>query len=67
MNRHNFHSEDIAPPYHLAFEADGDYWHGNEKQKAKDRRRDGFLKSKFGLLTARLSESELKEMRRVEQ
>lgn len=31
------------PEHHLVVECDGDYWHGNPKQQAKDRRKDGYL------------------------
>ncbi len=49
----------LPPPYHLAFEADGAYWHQNPK---KDAARDRWLLRKFGLPTVRLSGQELKEV-----
>lgn len=44
----------------LVVECDGDYWHGSDQQKAKDRRKDGFLK-KNGWQILRLTETEIKE------
>ena len=46
-------------PYHLAFEADGAYWHQNPE---KDAARDRWLLRKFDLPVVRLSEQELKEV-----
>lgn len=43
----------------LAVECDGTYWHGREEQKKKDRKKDGYLKSK-GWRVLRLKEDEIK-------
>ena len=53
----------LPPPYHLAFEADGEYWHGLREQQdpGYHRRRDYYLKVQFGLVTIRLTESEINE------
>lgn len=47
------------PESRLAVEADGTYWHGNDKQQAKDRRKNGFLK-KTGWNVLRLGEKDIK-------
>ena len=47
----------LPPPYHLAFEADGEYWHDPKK----DAIRDTQLLSKFQLPVVRLSERELQK------
>ncbi len=49
----------LPPPYHLAFEADGTYWHQHPKRDAV---RDQYLSERFGLPVIRLSELELNEM-----
>lgn len=50
---------DVAfPDRRLAVEADGTYWHGNSKQQAKDRQKDGYL-SKNGWRILRLPENEI--------
>ena len=46
----------LPPPYHLAFEADGSYWH---KFPRKDAVRDAYLLRKYGLPVIRLSEKDL--------
>jgi len=48
----------LPPPYHLAFEADGAYWHDTKK----DARRDKILLRKFGLPVIRFTERELLEI-----
>ena len=51
----------LPPPYHLAFEADGKYWHTLHKQKDPGyyHRRDAYLLRKFNLPTVRLTEDEI--------
>lgn len=49
------------PSLHIAFEADGEYWHSGEFA-ANDARRDALLYERYGLPIVRLSESELKAM-----
>ena len=51
----------LPPPYHLAFEADGSYWHGLPGMKKKDKKRDKYLLSNFNLPTIRVQESEIKD------
>lgn len=51
------------PEYHLAFEADGDYWHSFKKES--DASRDAYLLSKFNLPVVRLTETELREINRA--
>jgi very-short-patch-repair endonuclease len=46
----------LPPPYHLAFEADGEHWH---KDKARDARRDQVLMDQFELPVVRFSEREI--------
>ena len=46
----------LPPPYHLAFEADGEYWHRHPK---RDAARDAYLLRKFGLPVVRLTGSEI--------
>ena len=48
----------LPPPYHLAFEADGDYWH-DRRGRDFDTRRDAYLLARFGLPVVRLSETEI--------
>lgn len=48
----------LPSPYHLAFEADGEFWHRNRKKV--DEARDAWLLRKFDLPVIRLSENELK-------
>lgn len=50
----------LPPPYHLAFEADGSYWH---RDKEKDASRDSYLLTRFGLPVVRLSEEDLLRMK----
>lgn len=45
------------PERHLAFEADGKYWHS--QQREHDARRDAELLERFGLPVVRLTEQEL--------
>jgi very-short-patch-repair endonuclease len=49
----------LPPPYHLVFEADGEYWHQHPK---KDAARDKYLLRRFGLPVVRLRGKELMEM-----
>lgn len=50
-----------VPDYHLAFEADGDYWHSLPDVRERDARRDIALLQNFNLPTVRFSETEIKE------
>ena len=48
------------PSYRLAIEADGKYWHGNEKQKQKDANKDHWLNAhKWSII--RLSEDDIND------
>lgn len=47
------------PENKLVVECDGIYWHGSEKQKSKDRQKDGFLKH-HGWEVLRLDEIQIK-------
>ena len=49
----------LPPPYHLAFEADGAYWHSSQKQRLHDAKRDAYLLVEHNLPVVRLSEAEL--------
>lgn len=56
-----YHVDAYLPkPYHLAFEADGEYWHKNTKEF--DTSRDQYLWDWFGLPVIRLTETELNEI-----
>jgi very-short-patch-repair endonuclease len=52
----------LPPPYHLAFEADGDFWHPYVERQRPGyyKQRDDFLLERFGLLVVRLTETEIK-------
>ena len=50
----------LPSPYHLAFEADGAYWHKSSSKR--DGERDLYLLQEFGLPIVRLSERELLTM-----
>ena len=53
----------LPPPYHLAFEADGVYWHrADSKQSKKDAKRDAYLIMEYGLPVVRIGERELLAM-----
>src|SRR3990167_8489013 len=49
----------LPPPYHLVFEADGEYWHRFPK---KDAARDAYLLRKYGVPVIRLKEKEILEV-----
>lgn len=59
----------LPPPYHLAFEADGDYWHNRDalvlhkrninEHAATDDERDQYLFNVFNLPVVHLSETEV--------
>lgn len=51
-----------VPSRHLAFEADGDYWHSSLERKAYDQARDRSLLSEFDLVVIRLTETELRRI-----
>ena len=53
----------LPPPYHLAFEADGDYWHkiGSDQSK-HDAKRDAYLLREHDLPVIRLTERQLMAM-----
>jgi very-short-patch-repair endonuclease len=48
------------PVRHVAFEADGDYWHAMPGRAEYDARRDAELLRRFGLSVVRFSEHEIK-------
>ena len=52
----------LPPPYHLAFEADGVYWHDRPERVKHDARRDAYLLAEYGLPVVRLGETELMGM-----
>ena len=47
------------PEEHLAFEADGSYWHNRPGVNLRDKKRDAYLLSEFGLPIVRLTEDEI--------
>lgn len=49
----------LPPPYHLAFEADGEYWH-ERRGREFDEQRDEYLAQNFKLPVIRLTETEIK-------
>lgn len=51
----------LPPPYHIAFEADGEYWHQRveERDPGHDQRRDAYLLETYGLPVIRLTEGDL--------
>ncbi len=50
----------LPPPYHLAFEADGTYWHRPESEQARrDVERDAWLLEHYDLRVVRLTEEML--------
>jgi len=51
----------LPPPYHLAFEADGTYWHNRPGDREANERRDAELLLEFNLPVVRLTEEELKK------
>lgn len=51
----------LPEPYHLAFEADGEYWHTMPGRKEADVERDNMLLEKFDLPVIRFTELELRE------
>lgn len=53
----------LPSPYHLAFEADGEFWH--DKRRARDKRRDEELLRRFGLHVVRMTGRELLDLRKV--
>jgi len=56
----------LPPPYHLAFEADGDYWHAlyEKRDPGHDARRDAYLLREFNLPTIRITESAINALRK---
>jgi len=52
----------LPPPYHLAFEADGEYWH-DRRGRDFDERRDAYLLGRFSLPVVRLTGTEITEAR----
>ena len=64
--RFGVYSVDVyLPEYHLAFEADGDYWHNISGIHARDENRDAYLLRKFELPVIRLWEHEINELIKV--
>jgi len=49
----------LPPPYHLAFEADGSYWHSLPGRQEFDAERDVYLLEHFNLPVVRLTEEEI--------
>jgi len=49
----------LPPPYHLAFEADGSYWHSLPGRSEFDVERDAYLLEQFDLPVVRLTEEEI--------
>lgn len=49
----------LPPPYHLAFEADGSYWHSLPGRRKFDVERDAYLLEQFDLPVVRLTEEEI--------
>jgi hypothetical protein len=49
----------VPKPWHLAFEADGDYWHNLPGIKERDQKKDKYLLEKYNLPVIRFSESDL--------
>ncbi len=47
----------LPPPYHLAFEADGSYWHS--LKPGYDKKRDAYLLAEHNLPVIRLTENEI--------
>jgi hypothetical protein len=52
----------LPPPYHLAFEADGDHWHNKPGAKERDEKRDAVLLKQYGLPVVRLAQGEIDDM-----
>lgn len=52
----------LPEPYHLAFEADGSYWHGSARMIVRDLERDAYLLAEHSLPVVRLGEAELMAM-----
>lgn len=50
----------VLKKHQLAIECDGIYWHSTEKQKAKDARKDKWLRN-HGYKVLRLSEPDIKK------
>jgi len=55
----------LPPPYHLAFEADGDYWHRDSEEE--DAERDAFLLREFNLPVVRIPEFEIRMLAEARQ
>ena len=51
------------PEYHLAFEADGEFWHGHNERFRPGyyQQRDGYLLEQFSLPVVRLTDREIQE------
>lgn len=52
----------LPQPYHIAFEADGEYWHTRPGAIAKDKSRDFYLLKRFKLPVVRFSQKELENI-----
>lgn len=60
LRRYRLFSADFyLPTYNCIFEADGDYWHGNEERRTYDKSRDELFKS-IGIMTYRFAEKQIK-------
>lgn len=54
----------LPPPYHIAFEADGEYWH-ERRGKDYDEARDAYLLVEHNLPVIRLTEIEIKSAEKL--
>lgn len=54
-----FYVDFLLPERKVVIECDGDYWHGSQKIKARDERKDEFLKAR-GYRIYRFSEEKIK-------
>lgn len=57
---HYFVDAYLPPPYHLAFEADGEYWH--KIGRKRDKKRDKWLYKNHNLVVIRLTSADLRAM-----
>lgn len=57
-----FEVDVYIPKYHLAFEADGEFWHNQPGRPEKDAQRDKELLENFHLPVIRVSEDKLKQI-----
>lgn len=55
----------LPAPYHLAFEADGEYWHTRPGAIYRDQKRDSYLWRRFKLPVIRFTGNELLEIEKM--